>query len=150
MSGGVYYKYASSELIVLLKGPAGRKSPANVSFLQVVVTIQAGDRLSLGWHWLGAVGAVSRDGWSSEVPLNPHQREGSQSLPMAVQHQLSSVLSALASQPWDKGGFAGCGEVINGKGTLLWCRQISENRVYQRCCVFCGGLLGSREGSGWI
>lgn len=41
----MYYKYASSELIVSLKGPAGRKSPANVSFHQVMVTIQAGDRL---------------------------------------------------------------------------------------------------------
>lgn len=33
----------------MLKGPAGRKSPANVSFLQVVVTIQAGDRAGTGW-----------------------------------------------------------------------------------------------------
>lgn len=71
----MYYKYASSELIVFLKGPAGRKSPANVSSHQVVVTIQVGDRLGLGWRWLGtgcfAGNAVSRDGWSTEGTLNP-------------------------------------------------------------------------------
>lgn len=104
--------------------------------------------------------AASRDGWSTEVPLNParlaatgapelqHQREGSQPLPMAVQHRLSPVLSALASQPWNKWGFDRCGEVINGKGTLLWCRQILENRVYQRCCVlwwFVGKQRGMRS-----
>lgn len=31
MSGGVYYKYASSDLIVLLKGSVGRKSPASAN-----------------------------------------------------------------------------------------------------------------------
>lgn len=83
------------------------------------MTTQAGDRLRLGWHWLGtgcfAVKAVSRDGWSTEVALNParlaapgaselpaQERKGSKSLSVALQRgceQGSLSMSALASQP---------------------------------------------------